>query len=47
MNAACELIAAEVLTGWVNLAQRIDAEDERRKVVRSLPFPQAVTISGG
>lgn len=46
LAAARDIIAGEVLTGVVNFAQRIEAEDEKGGVVHSLPFADAVRLTG-
>lgn len=45
LSAARELISVEVSTGHVNMAQRIEAEDEDG-VVHILPFTAAVRFTG-
>jgi hypothetical protein len=44
LRGARELIAADVLDGFVKLNQRIDAEDAAGGVVHSLEFRDAVRI---
>ena len=41
------LISEEVRSGRIHLDQRIDVEDADGVVVHSLPFSEAVEISGG
>lgn len=45
--AARDIMSSEVLRGELNLAQRIDVQDQSGAVVFSLPFDKAVTISPG
>lgn len=46
LASARQLISADVLTGKVDLAQRIDAEDANGHRVHSLQFRDAVTLLG-
>lgn len=46
LRTARDIIAADVLKGVVNFAQRIDAEDSDGAVVHSLEFRDAVTVAG-
>lgn len=46
LTAARDIMAAEVKEGRLCLSCRIDISDERGNVVATVPFSEAVTITG-
>jgi len=46
VQAAREMLSADVMEGRLQLAMRIDVADEAGAVVHSLCFPDAIEITG-
>lgn len=46
LSTARDLIAADALRGEIRLSDRLDAEDETGRLVRTLRFAEAVVVHG-
>lgn len=47
LSEARFLISQDVLTGVIDLAQRVDVEDPEGRIIHSLAFTDAIDIWGG